>query len=62
MNTAIINDISSTLHNIDWQYLDNMNTNEANTDFSHTLNNIIDHITPEILIKIPSNVLLEIPG
>ena len=61
INTATINDISSTLHNIDWQYLDNMTTKEAYTDFSHTLNDTIDHIAPERIIKIPSKRIIRDP-
>ena len=53
INTVTINDISSRIHNIDWQYIDYMNTNEADADVSHTINNIINHIRPEIIVQIP---------
>ena len=54
--------MSSTLHNIDWQYLDNMTTTqETYTNFSHTLNNIIDHMAPERIIKIPSTRIIRDP-
>ena len=39
-----------------------MNTNETYTDISHTLNNIIDHMAPERIIKTYHDLLLEILG
>jgi hypothetical protein len=61
MTDTAIQNINSELQHKNWDYLHNMNTNDAYTEFANTLNNIIDNAAPEKIIKIaPSRVIRDL--
>jgi hypothetical protein len=53
--------IANVVKETNWQYLENMNTDDAYNEFSNTLNNIINNAAPEKQIKITSKFVIRDP-
>jgi hypothetical protein len=53
--------IADTIRNTDWNYLKHMNTNDAYSEFSNSLNNIINNAAPEKIIKISTSFVIRDP-
>jgi len=61
MNNDIISNISNTIQNKDWNYLEHFDLNRAYSNFSEELNKIINEHAPEKLITIPFNRVIRDP-
>ena len=51
MTKNTIRNIADKIKITDWKYLEQMNANDAYTEFENALNNIINSIAPEKTIK-----------
>lgn len=51
------NIIANMIKNTDWNYLEQLNTNDAYIEFTNTISNIIDKAAPEKTFKIPAKYL-----
>lgn len=61
LTSSIMKNIATVVRETNWLYLENMNTDHAYTEFSNTLDTIINNAAPEKEIKISSKFVIRDP-